>query len=546
VAAAGVLAGVLAAPATGFVEAAPDPTWQTNGRVNAIVQVGDIVYLGGRFTEVHDGNGTSLPRSRLAAIDLTTGAPTAWDPGADDEVFALAAAPDGTRIYAGGAFRTAGGAALFHVAALDATTGAAVPDWRPKVSAPVRALAAWTDRLYLGGTFGSISGTTRRGIAALDAATGKVIRKWYPGDVDRSVRALVATPTRLVVGGTFSAIGVEPRAFVTAITHAGAKVKPWATPPLDQVLALSVLDDHVYVGSRSNEVTKHVLATGEQLWAVSGDGDVQALHAQDGIVYIGGHFEIFTGQPENKIAAVSTDGSRVEWGAFANSVHGVFAMAGGTHLFIGGDFTIVSGEARRGFAAFAEGADPPEPGQGLPFADDFTDGFANWSSVKGFALDPAEFGTAAPSAGSALVLDKAFAFRDLGAPEPEVCLRSAVHVASHEGSLTLLRLREQDGSGLARVFIDGDRRFRVRADLSDITYTIPNEKLPLGWSTLELCGDATADQITFAVDGRSLGTFAGDFGALGIGRIQIGDDNEKTATYNFDDVVASDPVPPIP
>ena len=85
-----VLTGLLAAPAPGFVEAAPAPTWQTNGRVNAIVQVGDVVYLGGRFTEVHDGNGTSLPRSRLAAIDLTTGEPTAWDPSADDEVFSLA------------------------------------------------------------------------------------------------------------------------------------------------------------------------------------------------------------------------------------------------------------------------------------------------------------------------------------------------------------------------------------------------------------------------------------------------------------------------
>ena len=162
-----VLTGLLAAPAPGFVEAAPAPTWQTNGRVNAIVQVGDVVYLGGRFTEVHDGNGTSLPRSRLAAIDLTTGEPTAWDPSADDEVFSLAAAPDGSRIYVGGKLRTVGGASVFNVAAVDPIEGLAVPDWRPKVSAPVRALAAWEDRLYLGGTFGTISGTTRRGIAAL-------------------------------------------------------------------------------------------------------------------------------------------------------------------------------------------------------------------------------------------------------------------------------------------------------------------------------------------------------------------------------------------
>ncbi len=541
-----VLTGLLAAPAPGFVEAAPAPTWQTNGRVNAIVQVGDVVYLGGRFTEVHDGNGTSLPRSRLAAIDLTTGEPTAWDPSADDEVFSLAAAPDGSRIYVGGKLRTVGGASVFNVAAVDPIEGLAVPDWRPKVSAPVRALAAWEDRLYLGGTFGTISGTTRRGIAALNATTGKVIKKWYPGDVDRSVRALAVTSNRVVVGGTFGMIGADVRPYIATITHAGAKVKPWATPPLDQVLALSVLGDHVYVGSRSNEVTKHVVDTGQQLWAVSGDGDVQAVLAQDGVVYIGGHFEIFTGQPENKVAAVSTEGARIEWGAFANSVHGVFAMAGGTHLFIGGDFTIVSGEARRGFAAFPEGATLPEPGQSLPFADDFTDGFEHWSSVKGFTLDATLFGAAAPSAGSAFVVDKAFAFEDLAAPEPEVCLTSAVHVASHEGSITLLRLREQDGSGLARIFIDADRRIRVRADLSDETYPIPGVKLPAGWSTLRLCGDGPAGVVEASLDGTSLGTFPADFGPLGIGRVQIGDDNDKTVTYNFDDVVATDPVPPPP
>ncbi|MEX0989538.1 MAG: hypothetical protein WD206_04475 [Actinomycetota bacterium] len=541
-----LLAGIMAGPAPAFVEAAPDPTWQTNGRVNAIVQVGTTVYLGGRFTEVHDGNGNSLPRSRLAAIDLTTGEPTAWDPSADDEVFSLAAAPDGSRIFIGGQLRSVGGAEVFNLAAVDPITGVAVAGWRPKVSAPVRALATWGTRLYLGGTFGTISGTTRRGLAALNATTGKVMKTWYPGDVDRSVRALAVTPTRLVIGGTFGSIGAFSRPFVATVTHTGAKVKPWATPPLDQVLALSALGEHVYVGSRSNEVTKHVMTTGQQMWAVGGDGDVQAVHAQDGIVYVGGHFEIFTGQPENKIAAVSTDGARVEWGAFANSVHGVFAMSGGTHLFIGGDFTIVSGAPRRGFAAFAEGAALPEPGQGLPFADDFTDAFEHWSSVKGFSIDAASFGAATPSAGSALTLDKAFAFRDLGAPEPDVCFEAAVNVVSHADSLTLLRLREQDGTGLARIFIDADRRIRVRADLSDITYTVAGVKLPAGWNTLELCGDGPAGQITAELNDTPLGTFAADFGALGIGRVQIGDDNEKTATYNFDDVVASDPTPPGP
>ena len=507
-----LLVGLLSTPSNAFVEGAADPTWQTNGRVNAIVEVGNVAYLGGRFTEVNDGLGTSIPREHLAAIDLTTGEPTAWDPGADGEVFALAAAADATTIYAGGLFKNAGGQSVVNLAALDATTGLSIPDWRPKVSSAVRALAVWGPRLYVGGTFGSISGTTRRGLAALTAATGKVMKKWYPGDVDRSVRALAVTDDRLIVGGTFLAIGDQARPYIAPVTHAGAKVKPWATPPLDQVLALSVLDGYAYVGSRSNEVTKHVLTTGEQLWAVGGDGDVQALAAQNGVVYIGGHFENFTGQPENKIAAVTTDGFRVEWGASANSIHGVFAMAGGSHLFIGGDFTLVSGEARRGFAAFAEGAVPPDPGQTLPFSDDFTEGFVHWTFNKGFVTDDVVFGDAAPSAGSAFTLDKAFAFKDLGSPVPDVCLRADVQVASHEGSVTLLRLREQDGSGLVRVFIDSTDHLKLRADLSDVTYSVGGTKLPPGWSTLELCGLTSTGTVSGALNGISLGSYPADFG----------------------------------
>ncbi|MEX2275960.1 MAG: hypothetical protein WEA10_10415 [Actinomycetota bacterium] len=540
-----LLTGLLASPSAAFVQGAADPTWQTNGRVNAIVEVGNIVYLGGLFTEIHDGLGVSLPREHLAAIDLTTGEPTPWNPGTDGEVSALAASADGTTIYAGGLFKNSGGQSVVNLAALDATTGLGVPGWRPKVSSAVRALAVWGTRLYLGGTFGSISGTTRRGIAALTAATGKVMKKWYPGDVDRSVRALAVTDERLLVGGTFTAIGDNPRNYVTTVTHAGAKVKPWATPPLDQVLALSVLDGFAYVGSRSNEVTKHVLTTGEQLWAVGGDGDVQAVHAQEGIVYIGGHFENFTGQPENKVAAVSTEGFRVEWGASANSVHGVFSMAGGTHLFIGGDFTLVSGQPRRGFAAFAEGAVPPDPGQALPFSDDFTDGFVHWTFVKGFVTDEVEFGDAAPSAGSALILDKAFAFKDLGSPVPDACVRADVRVASHDGSVTLLRLREQDGSGLVRVFIDSTDHLKLRADLSDLTYSsVGRTKIPAGWSTLELCGRTSNGTVSASLNGTDLGSFPAAFGLLGIGRLQIGDDNEKTVTYNFDDITAEVPATP--
>jgi hypothetical protein len=53
------------------------------------VQVGNIIYVGGNFTEVHENGGEGpgvLARKNLAAFDATTGAPTAWAPSANGEV----------------------------------------------------------------------------------------------------------------------------------------------------------------------------------------------------------------------------------------------------------------------------------------------------------------------------------------------------------------------------------------------------------------------------------------------------------------------------
>src|SRR3954453_11238622 len=103
----------------GVASAMPSETadggWGTNGRVSAIVYVGNVVVVGGTFTEVHDAGGAglnSLPRNNIAAFDATTGEPLAsWAPNLNGAVNALAVSPDGKRVYAGGAFSTVNGVA---------------------------------------------------------------------------------------------------------------------------------------------------------------------------------------------------------------------------------------------------------------------------------------------------------------------------------------------------------------------------------------------------------------------------------------------------
>ena len=69
--------------------------------VNAIAVAGSVVYVGGSFTFIG-----GIVRNHIAALDVTTGEATAWNPNADREVLALAIS--GSTVYAGGEFDSIG------------------------------------------------------------------------------------------------------------------------------------------------------------------------------------------------------------------------------------------------------------------------------------------------------------------------------------------------------------------------------------------------------------------------------------------------------
>ena len=73
---------------------------------------GATVYAGGQFISI--GGQT---HNRIAALDAGTGAATAWDPNANNTVYALAV--NGVTVYAGGYFTSIGGQARNSIAALD-------------------------------------------------------------------------------------------------------------------------------------------------------------------------------------------------------------------------------------------------------------------------------------------------------------------------------------------------------------------------------------------------------------------------------------------
>lgn len=185
------------------------PTAQlANGVGWAQVVIGNTVYIGGSFTGVRAPGATtgSSARTDLMSYNLATGALNAFAPSLNGEVRALAASPDGSTLYIGGAFTSVDGVNRNRIAALDPTTGA-VKSWNPNANYTVKAIAATSSTVYFGGSFTSVSGVTRTRAAAVSTSTG-ALTAWAPNITDQSVAALVlnADASKVALGGFFSTI----------------------------------------------------------------------------------------------------------------------------------------------------------------------------------------------------------------------------------------------------------------------------------------------------------------------------------------------------
>ncbi|NRD26727.1 PKD domain-containing protein [Frigoribacterium sp. VKM Ac-2836] len=197
-------------PATVTADALPAP--QIDGSVFTQVIVGNTVYAAGKFSKARPAGAAAgvneVPRSYLLAYDITTGVlSTTFAPVIDGQVKALAASPDGKRLYIGGAFTKVNGVNKYRLAALDPTTGALVTSWNPGTNATVNAIAAVGPNVYIAGVFSSIGKDTRSKAAAVTASNGTNL-PWAPQVAGGDVLGLVASPdgSKIVLGGSFSSV----------------------------------------------------------------------------------------------------------------------------------------------------------------------------------------------------------------------------------------------------------------------------------------------------------------------------------------------------
>ena len=189
-----------------------DAAWNANssgasgGAVNSLLLNENTLYVGGTFTSI--GGQT---RNRIAALNATTALANAWNPSGDAagsiNVFTLAL--NGNTIFAGGNFTTMGGQARSRIAAIDTTTGLATGFNPNATGTQVTTIVVDGGTVYAGGTYTTIGGATRNRIAALDATTGTAIAGWDP-NASGNVTSLMLSGNKVFVGGAFTTMNSLP------------------------------------------------------------------------------------------------------------------------------------------------------------------------------------------------------------------------------------------------------------------------------------------------------------------------------------------------
>ena len=285
----------------------------TNISVIAITEIDDVMYIGGKFTQVEiAANRQRIDQPFLAAFDRETGAwIDGFRPRLDGNVWDLKEAPNGKLLVAGQFSNVNGAANTSAVALLDPVTGQVDPTWRVSLrltgstDRPIaRAIDINDDDLYIGGNFTRITGTdaVERQAGRLSKvrfSTGRVDGAFAP-DVDGVVFDVAATADRVYAVGNFLYVNDTWSIGETKLFPSDGQIIPGLAPQV-----------RTYTRNTSNSYLQAVLPLGDQVWMTGAQhmtqvyrqpdtamlrswvsmpwGDGQALAELNGIVYKGSH-----------------------------------------------------------------------------------------------------------------------------------------------------------------------------------------------------------------------------------------------------------------
>jgi PKD repeat protein len=382
----------------------PAPPAALDGRVEAIVQTGNTVIMGGRFDQAREaGKSVVLSRGNILAFDATTGViSTAFAPMVDGEVTSLVLSPDGTSVYVGGNFAKIDGKGPKNLALLSVATGARVPGFTPPAfsGGPINDMKLSNGRLWVGGSFATIGVAAQPALATVNPTTGALdpfmgvqLSGLHNGGKTSIIKFdITADGSRLVGIGNFVNVnGVRhEQAMMLDLTGGSAAVANWQTA-FYQGTCSTRFDSYMrdldfspdgsyfvisttgaYGGSTSpcDETSRwETGATGSNLTATWTDytgGDTTYGVAITGTtVYVGGHFRwqnnAFAGDHASQgaidrqgLAALDpANGLPFAWNPTRDRGVGVFDMlATPTGLWVGSDTDTVGNEFHQKIAFF--------------------------------------------------------------------------------------------------------------------------------------------------------------------------------------------------
>ncbi len=396
----------------------PEPSWGTSpsedpneagrikaGRVLAVAEAGDVVFVAGEFAGVTPPGvsttaatadpTTILRRPYLVALDARTGALLDWDAQPNEAVLSLAVSPDGRRLYVGGRFRSIGGGSAGRIAALDVATGRLDPTFRPPLAnSGVKAMTLAGDTLYIGGNFTTIGDQGRPGVAALDATTGALRSGFVPptntggryigqtgvptedGDPGLVHDLAVTADGRLIVAGDFLHFGGQGGLLVLdGATGQATAWQPVIGRPVHGVTVWPGDGTTFFAAAGGTGGVVDAYRPGgptNALWRHRVDGDAEDVAATATRVYLVGHYDYVLGKNTICSAPPCTGGAAgdivnrhisafdalngahdLDYTPQLNTPQGPYvALVGRRHLYVGGDFTEVNGKPQPGFVKF--------------------------------------------------------------------------------------------------------------------------------------------------------------------------------------------------
>ncbi|MCU1361457.1 MAG: domain containing protein [Ilumatobacteraceae bacterium] len=177
---------------------------------------------------------------------------------------------------------------------------------------------------------------------------------------------------------------------------------------------------------------------------------------------------------------------------------------------------------------------------------DFTNGLTGWTGVSNLTIDNTVGSPTdeAPSLRVQASNQVATGRLALSTPSTSVCADfdfRATSVSSAD-KYAPLKLRSSSGASVGRIWISNTGSLRVRADVTGAEFATTSVVAPGTWHRLGLCTTiGTTGSLSLRVDGVTVGTWAANTGTSPVASVQLGDNDARTATANWDALVVTVP-----